>query len=177
MKYRILATSLVCALGAHGAFAQTAPDDTKQSSSDTSTDKTDRTTDKTQKTEKTASADVKNVQSIDLLFDTDSAQLKADADSKLRDLADWAACNTKGALILEGHADPRGTQAYNMELSAKRAAAVRQKLVDMGVRSDRIVISVYGKNGPKRENYQADRRVTIRPAETPVEAAEISAMR
>ena len=157
MKYRMLATSLVCALGAHGAFA----DDQATTSSDT------------QKTDKTASADIKTVESTDLLFDTDSATLKADADSQLKSLADWAACNTKGALILEGHADSRGTQAYNMELSAKRAAAVRQKLVEMGVRSDRIVISVYGKNGPRGENFQADRRVTVRPAETPVEAAEI----
>jgi len=161
MKLRILATSLVCALGAHGAFAQSTPDDSKPTSD-------------AQKTEhKTASADVKTVESTDLLFDTDSATLKADADSQLKSLADWAACNTKGALILEGHADPRGAQAYNMELSAKRAAAVRQKLVEMGVRSDRIVISVYGENGPKGGSLQADRRVTVRPAETPVEAAEI----
>lgn len=157
MKYKILATSLVCALGAHGAFA----DDPATKSSDT------------QKTEKAASADITTVQSTDLLFDTDSATLKADADSQLKSLADWANCNQKGALILEGHADPRGTQAYNMELSAKRAAAVREKLASMGVRSDRIVISVYGKNGPSKGSMQADRRVTVRPAETPVEAAEI----
>jgi peptidoglycan-associated lipoprotein len=161
MKYRMLATSLVCALGAHGAFAQSTPDGQKSTSDAQKTDS------------KTASADVTNVESIDLLFDTDSAQLKADADTKLKSLADWAACNTKGALILEGHADPRGTQAYNMELSAKRAAAVREKLVSMGVRGDRIVISVYGENGPRGPDLQADRRVTVRPAETPVEAAEL----
>ncbi len=186
MKYRILATSLVCALGAHGAFAQGTSDDPNTSSGGT-TQTSQPTSQPQQKSQasptsqttqnKTASADVQNVQSIDVLFDTDSAQLKAGADAKLKDLADWAACNTKGALLLEGHADPRGTQAYNMELSAKRAAAVRQKLVDMGVRSDRIVISVYGKNGPSRGSLQADRRVTVRPAETPVEASEISAMR
>jgi outer membrane protein OmpA-like peptidoglycan-associated protein len=160
MKYRILATSLMCALGAHGAFAQS------------TTDTQQRDT-----TRATTSTDINKVESTDLLFDTNSATLKADAGTKLKDLADWANCNPKGALILEGHADPRGTQTYNMELSAKRAAAVREKLVAMGVRSDRIVISVYGENGPKRENLQADRRVTIRPAETPVEASEISAMR
>jgi peptidoglycan-associated lipoprotein len=145
----MLATSLVCALGAHGAFAQgTQSDDNKQQqSSDRSTD-----TSTTNKSTDHKTAEVNTVQSMDVLFDTDSSQLKADADAKLRPLADWAACNTKGALILEGHADPRGAQAYNLELSAKRAAAVRQKLVSMGVRSDRIVISVYGENGPKREN-------------------------
>jgi outer membrane protein OmpA-like peptidoglycan-associated protein len=159
MKYRILATSLVCALGAHGAFADNSGD-AKATSSDTQ--KADAKT-----------TDINNVQSVDLLFDTSSAELKADADTQLKSLADWANCNPKGALILEGHADPRGTQAYNMELSAKRAAAVREKLAGMGVRGDRIVISVFGKNGPSRGSLQADRRVTIRPAETPVEAAEL----
>lgn len=164
MKYKVVAMSLMCALGAHGAFAQSTPSDDTKPTSDSQAQKTDN---------KTASADVNTVQSIDLLFDTDSATLKADADAQLKPLADWAACNTKGALILEGHADPRGTQAYNMELSAKRAAAVRDRLASMGVRGDRIVISVYGENGPQRENFQADRRVTVRPAETPVQAAEL----
>jgi outer membrane protein OmpA-like peptidoglycan-associated protein len=184
MKYKILATSLVCALGAHGAFAQSASDDPNKASSGSTTQssqssqsQTSQTPQTPQATNKTESGEVQNVQSVDVLFDTASAQLKPGADAKLKELADWANCNTKGALILEGHADPRGSQAFNMELSAKRAAAVRQKLVEMGARSDRIVISVYGKNGPQRENYQADRRVTIRPAETPVEASEISAMR
>jgi peptidoglycan-associated lipoprotein len=160
MKYRLVATTFVCALGAHGAFAQNAPSDDP-----------DATSDKTKT--KTTTTDINKAESTDLLFDTASADLKADADTKLKELADWANCNPKGALILEGHADPRGTQAFNMELSAKRAAAVREKLVGMGVRGDHIVISVYGENGPSMGSLQADRRVTVRPAETPVEAAEI----
>jgi len=162
MKYRLVATTFVCALGAHGAFAQNAPSDDPNATSDT-----------TKTTKTTTTTDINKAESTDLLFDTASADLKAGADAKLKELADWANCNPKGALILEGHADPRGTQAFNMELSAKRAATVREKLVGMGVRSDRIVISVYGENGPSMGSLQADRRVTVRPAETPVEAAEI----
>jgi outer membrane protein OmpA-like peptidoglycan-associated protein len=164
MKYRLVATTFVCALGAHGAFAQNAPSDDPNATSDTT-----KTTTRT-----TATTDINKAESTDLLFDTASADLKSGADAKLKELADWANCNPKGALILEGHADPRGTQAFNMELSAKRAATVREKLVGMGVRSDRIVISVYGENGPSRGSLQADRRVTVRPAETPVQAAEIT---
>jgi outer membrane protein OmpA-like peptidoglycan-associated protein len=127
---------------------------------------------------KTATTEAQNkVASEDILFDTSSADLKPDAQSKLKDLADWARCNPKGALILEGHADPRGTQEYNMELSARRAASVRQKLADMGVPSAHIVISVYGKNGPRRATFKEDRRVSIRAAETPVEASDITAMK
>lgn len=163
MKYRLVATTFVCALGAHGAFAQNAPSDDPNATSDT-----------TKTTKTTTTTDINKAESTDLLSDTASANLRADADTKLKELADWANCNPKGALILEGHADPRGTQAFNMELSAKRAATVREKLVGMGVRSDRIVISVYGENGPSRGSLQADRRVTVRPAETPVEAAEIT---
>jgi len=114
---------------------------------------------------------------VDVKFDTDSAQIKSDADADIAAAIDWAKCNPKAALIIEGHADPRGTQEHNLVLSAARAASVRQKLVDGGVRSDRIVITVFGENGPKRATLAEARRVTVRPADVPVEAKEVQAMR
>jgi len=117
------------------------------------------------------------IQSVDLLFDTNSAQLKPGAFDQLKTLAQWAKCNAKGAVILEGHADPRGTQAHNMVLSGKRAATVRAKLIDMGVPSERIVVTVYGENGPRRATFAQDRRVTIRAATTPITPTEITAQK
>jgi outer membrane protein OmpA-like peptidoglycan-associated protein len=119
----------------------------------------------------------KTIEAADVLFAFDSAQLAADASSKLQPIADWAKCNPKGAVIIEGHADPRGTADYNQKLSAQRAAAVREKLVDLGVPSARIVMSVYGKQGPRRATFAEDRRATVRPALTPVEAREVTAQR
>jgi outer membrane protein OmpA-like peptidoglycan-associated protein len=129
------------------------------------------------KTGQYAAQDASEVSTVDVLFDFDSAALTADARGELTKLAQWAKCHAKGAIILEGHADPRGTQAYNVELSGARAAAVRQKLIDMGVPSDRIVVTVYGKNGPARATFAEDRRVTVRAATSPVQPSEITAQK
>lgn len=116
----------------------------------------------------------KTVENVDLFFDTDSAELKSDAHAELQKLADWARCDSRNAVILEGFADPRGSSDHNQELSGKRAAEVRQALIQMGVPSQRIVISVYGENGPKLDSFAKERRVTARAAETPVTPEELS---
>jgi len=119
----------------------------------------------------------KQVASTDVLFDFDKSELKAGADSQLKPIADWAKCNMKGAVIIEGHADPRGTADYNANLSARRAAVVRDRLVALGVPSAHIVMGVWGKTGPQRATFAEDRRATVRPALTPVEAHELTAQR
>ncbi len=125
----------------------------------------------------TGEKDASEIAPVDLLFDFDSAALTPSARADLETVAVFAKCQNKGAIILEGHADPRGTQAYNMELSGARAAAVRQKLIQMGVPSDRIVVTLYGKNGPNRGSFAEDRRVTVRAAESPVQPSEVTAQR
>ncbi len=119
----------------------------------------------------------KTVSTADVNFAFDSSQLSADASSQLQPIADWAKCNPKGAVIIEGHADPRGSVDYNQKLSAQRAAQVREKLVQLGVPSARIVMSVYGEQGPRRPTFAEDRRAVVRPALTPVEAHEVTAQR
>lgn len=74
MKYRLVATTFVCALGAHGAFAQNAPSDDPNATSDT-----------TKTTKTTTTTDINKAESTDLLFDTASADLKAGADAKLKE--------------------------------------------------------------------------------------------
>lgn len=194
MRYSMLATALSLALGSGTALAAyppdppdtpdtpptpatgdpmdqerlpTAPQPTSQDQErDTDTNQTPDTSDR-----------AKNIESVDLLFDTGSSDLTAGARTDLLTLARWAKCNPDGAVILEGHADPRGSQDLNMRLSAERAAAVREKLVEMGVPSEHIVITVYGKNGPRRDSFAEDRRVTVRAAATPVPPADITAER
>jgi outer membrane protein OmpA-like peptidoglycan-associated protein len=197
MRYSMLATALSLALGGGTALAAYAPDpanspatgdpmDQEQVPATPSTNQTqdqERDTDTSQGKTKgndqqaNASERAKNIESVDLLFDTASSDLTADARTDLLTLARWAKCNPDGAVILEGHADPRGTQDFNMKLSAERTAAVRAKLVEMGVPSERIVITVYGENGPRRDTFAQDRRVTVRAAATPVPPADITAER
>lgn len=119
----------------------------------------------------------KSLGSVDLLFDFDSANLKTGARTDLVTLARWAKCNAKGAVVLEGHTDVIGSQDYNMKLAGERAGAVREKLIAMGVPSDRIVVTVYGKNGPRRGSQAEDRRVTVRAIATPVQPGDITAQR
>lgn len=115
-----------------------------------------------------------NLQNVDLFFDTSSADLTEAATTDLQKLADWAKCSSRNAIILEGHADPRGDADYNLRLSGERAAAVRQQLIDMGVPSERIVVSVYGENGPRQETFAEDRRVTARASDAPVTPSDLA---
>jgi peptidoglycan-associated lipoprotein len=84
-------------------------------------------------------------------------------------LSQYADCIKKGSLrfTLEGHADERGTEEYNMVLSQKRAASVRKYLVDLGVAPGALDTVGYGENKPamsgsNEEAWAANRRVEFR---------------
>lgn len=84
-------------------------------------------------------------------------------------LASYAECIKKGSLrfTLEGNADERGTEEYNMVLSQKRAASVRKYLVDLGVSGGALDTVGYGENKPavngsNEEAWAANRRVEFR---------------
>jgi peptidoglycan-associated lipoprotein len=80
-----------------------------------------------------------------------------------------AECIKKGGLqfTLEGHADERGTDEYNMQLSQKRAASVRKYLVDLGVAGGALDTVGYGEAKPARPGsgedvWAANRRVEFK---------------
>jgi peptidoglycan-associated lipoprotein len=84
-------------------------------------------------------------------------------------LSQYADCIKKGNLrfTLEGHADERGTDEYNMVLSQKRAASVRKYLVDLGVSGGALDTVGYGENKPamsgsNEEAWAANRRVEFK---------------
>ena len=52
------------------------------------------------------------------------------------------------AILIEGHADERGTREYNLALGARRAAATRDFLVARGVAANRLKTISYGKERP-----------------------------
>ena len=175
-KYSMLAAGLSLALGsaiasADGGYGSTSQQPAHQQAPSSTMNTTQPTT------TTTTTAQATNITPVDFLFETNSATLKPEAQAQLNELATWVKCTPKGTLILEGHADPRGTQAHNMELSANRAAAVRQKLIEMGVGQDRIVLTIYGENGPKRATFAEDRRVTVRSSEGVPQGADIVATR
>jgi peptidoglycan-associated lipoprotein len=81
-------------------------------------------------------------------FETDSDQLTADAQSILRGQAQWLRQYPQYTIMIEGHADERGTREYNLALGAKRAATVRAFLAQSGVDAARMRTISYGKERP-----------------------------
>ena len=114
-----------------------------------------------------AGADTKKAKT-EVFFRFDSAELSDEAIAKLARAATDAAEDTGAKVVLEGHADPRGTAPYNVGLSIRRAEAVRDQLVKHGVSADNIILAFYGEDGAKRETLAEDRRVGIRLTREPL---------
>jgi peptidoglycan-associated lipoprotein len=91
------------------------------------------------------SSDVCDYQPIRFGFNESSL----DSDSQAK-LAQLAVCLKKqnAKVTIEGHADERGTEEYNLQLSNRRAAAVKKYLVDLGVSGAKIDTVGYGENRP-----------------------------
>ena len=83
-----------------------------------------------------------------IFFDTDQATIRADAQATLTRQAQWLQRYPNAAITVEGHSDERGTRAYNLGLSARRAAATRDFLAARGVDQSRMRTIPYGKERP-----------------------------
>ncbi|MCK5863009.1 MAG: peptidoglycan-associated lipoprotein Pal [Candidatus Hydrogenedentes bacterium] len=81
-------------------------------------------------------------------FDYDSNTLRADAMTVLRENAEKIKQVPGVVIQLAGHCDERGTQEYNLALGERRALAVRQYLIQMGISGDRLITISYGKEFP-----------------------------
>jgi len=82
-----------------------------------------------------------------VFFATDRSTLNQSARATLQKQASWLKGNNV-SLIIEGHADERGTRDYNLALGARRANAVRDYLVSLGVNPSRLSTISYGKERP-----------------------------
>jgi peptidoglycan-associated lipoprotein len=92
----------------------------------------------------------------DVYFDFDRAVLRPDAERVLAQNAQWLSRWRTTKITVEGHCDERGTAEYNLALGERRAAAVRDYLVSLGVAADRIGVASYGKEFPVcRESNEA----------------------
>ena len=84
----------------------------------------------------------------DILFDYDKYDVAGTYKSVLQSVSTWMAKNTSARLSIEGHCDERGTNEYNLALGDRRAKAVKDYLVSLGVASDRINVISYGEERP-----------------------------
>ena len=83
-----------------------------------------------------------------VFFGYDSAELDADAQELLQDQVSWLKQYPAVSVSIEGHCDERGTREYNLALGEKRAQAVKNYIIGMGVSPDRVSTISYGKERP-----------------------------
>ena len=83
-----------------------------------------------------------------VFFATNESILTTASRETLRSQAAWLRKNPGINVILEGHADERGTREYNLALGERRANAAKDYLMTYGISSDRISVLSYGKERP-----------------------------
>jgi peptidoglycan-associated lipoprotein len=84
----------------------------------------------------------------DVFFEFDSFSLSADAQDALAVTASWLKSHPEFSLLIEGHADERGTQQYNLALGDRRANVAKDYIVTLGVDSGRVRTISYGEERP-----------------------------
>ena len=84
----------------------------------------------------------------DVFFDLDKFELRDDARPALQKNADWMKKWSSTQVTLEGHCDSRGSAEYNLGLGSRRATAVKEYLVSLGVPMGRVTVASKGKEQP-----------------------------
>lgn len=95
-----------------------------------------------------APADMPVPELSDIFFDFDRFSIRDEARAGLEANAGLLKLSSGKKVLIEGHCDERGTNAYNLVLGERRAQAVAQYLRDLGVPSSQIQITSYGKERP-----------------------------
>ena len=83
-----------------------------------------------------------------VFFATNESVLTTRSRDTLRKQATWLRENSGVSVVLEGHADERGTREYNLALGERRANAAKDYLMTYGVSASRISVISYGKERP-----------------------------
>ncbi len=84
----------------------------------------------------------------DIFFLFDSWSLTQEGKNSLERNLAWLEADESTHLLIEGHTDQRGTQAYNMVLGERRAVSIRDYLAQLGIAPSRLKIISYGKDKP-----------------------------
>ena len=84
----------------------------------------------------------------DVFFAYDQADLSEASRATLQKNADWLRRWSSTRVTIEGHADSRGTNEYNLALGERRAATIRDYLISVGVAASRMSISSRGEEDP-----------------------------
>ena len=83
-----------------------------------------------------------------VFFATNESILTTKSRDTLRKQANWLRENSSINVVVEGHADERGTREYNLALGERRANAAKDYLITYGISANRISVISYGKERP-----------------------------
>ena len=89
-------------------------------------------------------------------FDTNKYNVNASSAFILESQANWLKATPGFTVILEGHCDDRGTRDYNLALGDRRANAIKDFLISLGVDGSRIQTISYGKERPAAEGNTSE---------------------
>lgn len=101
----------------------------------------------------------------DVLFELNKADLKPGAARNLQPLVEVLTQDETRKVLIEGHTDSTGTRDFNMQLSDKRAASVRDFLVANGIAAERLTVKGLGPDVPLATNDTPEGRQTNRRVE------------
>ncbi len=101
-----------------------------------------------------------------IYFDYDRSAIRAEYGEILQAHGAWLAANQGQAVLLQGHADERGTPEYNLALGSRRANAVAQALTALGAGSAQLGAVSFGEERPVAEGademaWSKNRRVEL----------------
>ncbi len=96
-------------------------------------------------------------------FEYDKSAIKSSEYAKVAAVAEYLKSNPNDDLVVQGHCDERGTEEYNRALGERRALAIRERLVNLGVPATRVTTISYGKDRPvdvahSEDAYSKNRR-------------------
>ena len=103
-----------------------------------------------------------------VFFATNESILTTKSRDTLRKQANWLRENSSINVVVEGHADERGTREYNLALGERRGNSVKDFLVSLGVDAGRITVISYGKERPAAEGSTSESWAENRRAVTVV---------
>jgi len=81
-------------------------------------------------------------------FDFDRASVRASERVKVEEVATVLKGQPNNMVLIEGHCDERGTEEYNRALGERRALALREYLVNLGIQAERVHTISYGEDKP-----------------------------
>ena len=102
-----------------------------------------------------------------VFFATNESILTTASRDTLRKQANWLRENSSINVVVEGHADERGTREYNLALGQRRAESVADYLESRGVERSRLIVKSYGEESPavsasNERAWARNRRVEIK---------------